>query len=134
MGGDRDHQLRSARAQVKAALDTLERNSAVDVAIITYTSGIYHIFLEARRQILGQPQVHQGYPQELASGLVGGECVLFVGAGLLRGAGLPDWSQLVDRMARELGIASLDRLDNLDLAQWYREAFTADRLSCGGHP
>ena len=58
-----------------------------------------------------------------------GDCVLFVGAGLSRGAGLPDWGQLVERMARELGIASRDRLDNLDLAQWYRERFSPAELA-----
>jgi hypothetical protein len=128
MGGDRDHQLRSARAQVKAALDSLERHPAVDIAIVTYTSGIYHVFLEARHQVLGHPPMDPGYPRELERALVDGECVLFVGAGLSRGAGLPDWGQLVDRLARELEISSLDRLDHLDLAQWYREEFTADRL------
>jgi hypothetical protein len=129
MGGDRDHRLRSARAQVSAALDAMERHAGVDVAILTYTSAIYQIFLEARRQVLGEPPADPAYPRELERALVDGECVLFVGAGLSRGAGLPDWGQLVDRMARELGIAAHERLDNPDLAQWYRERFSPGALA-----
>ena len=62
-------------------------------------------------------------PPALERALIDGECVLFVGAGLSRGAGLPDWGELVGRMAGELGVAPHDRLDYLDLAQWYRERF-----------
>ncbi len=89
--GDRDHRLRSARAQVIAAIKSLEQHSGVDVAILTYTPAIYQIFLEARRQVLGELPADPTYPQELEHALLAGECVLFVGAGMSRGAGLPDW-------------------------------------------
>jgi hypothetical protein len=129
MGGDRDHGLRSARAQVTAAHAAMEQHAGVDIAMITYTSSIYQIFLEARRQVLGGARTGPSYPVELERAVVDGECVLFVGAGLSRGAGLPDWGQLMDRMARELGLGSLDRVDNLDLAQWYRERFSPAALA-----
>jgi len=47
---------------------------------------------------------------DLVRALLDGECVIFVGAGLSRGAGLPDWGQLVGRMARALGVQPHDRL------------------------
>ena len=114
---------------MRAAREALERHPGVDIAVITYTSSIYHIFLEARRQVLQCSQGSPPYPLELERAVLDGECVLFVGAGLSRGAGLPDWGQLMERMAAELGLASRDRVDNLDLAQWYRERFTPAGLA-----
>src|SRR5262249_45940969 len=124
MGGDRDDRRRSALAQVRAALELLERHPGVDLAVITYDASTYQIFLDARRQVLGEARPDLHCPPALEEAILGGECVLFAGAGLSRGAGLPDWGQLMDRLARELEIASRDGLDNLDLAQWFRQRFT----------
>src|SRR5262249_23935029 len=65
-------------------------------------------------------------------------CVLFVGAGLSKGAGLPDWGGLLHELARDLGLnaAALPRdahgqlaLDLcLDLAQWHADRFGRQRL------
>jgi hypothetical protein len=128
MGGDRDHRLHSARVQVRAALAALERHPGVDLAVITYTASTYRIFLDARREILGEPRSDLHCPPALEQAILDGECVLFAGAGLSRGAGLPDWGQLMGRLARELEIASRDGLDNLDLAQWFRQRFTPAAL------
>ena len=128
MGGDRDQRLRSARAQVQATLEALERHPGVDLAVITYTASIYQIFLDARRQVLGEPRSDLHCPAALEAAVLEGEYVLFAGAGLSRGAGLPDWGQLMERLARELGLTSRDGLDNLDLAQWFRERFSSARL------
>ena len=43
---------------------------------------------------MGLPQI----PQRLVGKLRDGSCVLFVGAGLSKGAGLPDWQELLKRM------------------------------------
>jgi len=127
-GGDRQHVLRSALAQVKAALDTLADLDNVDAVFITYTPTVYQVFLEARRQALSPPAaVPLRYPA-LEVALQARECVLFVGAGLSRGTGLPDWGQLIDQLAGELGLDHKG-LDYLDLAQWYRERFGPDRLA-----
>ena len=128
MGGDRNSRLRSARAQVAAARDGLRHHPGADVAFIPYTAALYQVFLEARRQVLDTPAVPPPHPG-LERALLDGECVLFVGAGLSRGAGLPDWGELVGRMVRQLGVRPHDRLDPLDLAQWFRERFGAAALA-----
>jgi hypothetical protein len=131
-GGDRDNLLRSARAQVAAARDSLARHPGVDAAFITYAPAIYHIFLEARRHALGGPPPGPDPGPDLVQALRDGECALFVGAGLSSGAGLPGWGELVGRLASELGIPP-DPAGNqveyaLDLAQWYRERLGTEAL------
>jgi hypothetical protein len=92
LGGDRDHRLRSARVQIRAALEVLGEHPRVDAAFLAYTPAIYHTFLEARRQVLGDLAPVPSHPPELEHSLLAGECVLFAGAGLSRGAGLPGWA------------------------------------------
>jgi hypothetical protein len=127
MGGDHRQRLQSARAQVQAARDALQRHADVDVVFLTYTMTLYRIFLEARRAVLG-PAPAPRHP-ELDRALDHRACVLFVGAGLSSGAGLPSWNELIDRLRGDLGIASAAKIDHLDLAQWYREQFGNDRLA-----
>ncbi len=128
MGGDRNDRLRSARAQVAAARDALSRHPEVDIAFILYTPALYQIFLEARRAVATEA-TEPPCPEALERAILDGECVLFAGAGLSRGAGLPDWGELVGCMANELQVGPHDRLDFLDLAQWYRERFGAAALA-----
>ena len=128
-GGDRDSRLRSAKAQVAAARDALAWHPGVDAAFVTYVPALYHVFLEARRRVLGGPPPGPAPDPALERALADGECVLFVGAGLSRGAGLPDWGELVARLACELGVRPHDGLDYLDMAQWHRERFGAEALA-----
>jgi hypothetical protein len=129
-GGDRRQRLRSARAQLAAAVEALEGLPEVDAAFVTYTPTLYQIFLEARRELLGGPPAADvAPPAALEQALRARECVVFVGAGLSSGAGLPDWSELVRRLAADLGVQPQPRLDYLDLAQWYREQFGPSRLA-----
>jgi hypothetical protein len=123
MGGDRSQRLHSARLQIAAALDVLQRHADADAVFVTYTPTLYHIFLEARRQLLGPSRPPVDRHPELEQALLAGECVLFAGAGLSRGAGLPDWHELIHRLAADLGVDPGQRLDYLDLAQWHRERF-----------
>ena len=53
MGGDRGRRLQSARVQIAAALETLDSHEDVDAVFVAYTPTLYHIFLEARREVLG---------------------------------------------------------------------------------
>jgi O-acetyl-ADP-ribose deacetylase (regulator of RNase III) len=129
MGGDRNDRLRSAKAQVEAAFDALGRHADVDVVFLCYTPAVYQIFLEARRLILGSPEPCGPEVNSLAQALADGRCVLFVGAGVSRGAGLPDWDNLVAQLAKELDIDDTSGLDPLDVAQWYRERHPADQLA-----
>lgn len=128
-GGDRRQRLRSATVQVSAARDFLAENPDVDVAFVTYTPSVYRIFLEARRRVLGEPPHDPLQRHELEDALAAGSAVLFVGAGMSHGAGLPDWEGLVGRLAADLGVAPGGRVDYLDLAQWYRETFGRKRLA-----
>jgi hypothetical protein len=132
MGGDRSQRLDSARRQVAAALDVLRDHDRqgirADIVFVPYTPTLYHIFLEARRELLGPPPDDEVRYPELESALLSGECVLFAGAGLSHGAGLPDWSELIRRLAHDLGVHS-EKLDYLDLAQWYRERFGGAALA-----
>jgi hypothetical protein len=128
-GGDRRQRLQSARAQVAAARETLAGMDNVDVAFLTYTPALYRIFLEARRELLGPPPAGVAIPAGLLDALCAGSCVLFAGAGLSAGAGLPAWNELVARLAGDLGITPAPHLDHLDLAQWYREQFGQKRLA-----
>jgi hypothetical protein len=127
--GDRYAALDSARIQLQTAYESLLDHADVDVVFVAYTSALYQIFLTARREVrCPSPADDLHYPG-LEEALVAGECVLFVGAGLSRGAGMPDWSELTSRLAGELNISSTDRTDYLDVAQWFREKFGQQALA-----
>ncbi|HEY7424647.1 MAG TPA: SIR2 family protein [Gemmataceae bacterium] len=128
-GGDRRQRLRSARAQIGAARDFLADHDGVDVAFIPYTTPLYQIFLEARREVLGTPSAAPERYAALEQALAAQECVVFVGAGLSSAAGLPDWNSLVRRLSDDLGIRWSERHNYLDLAQWHRERFGVERLA-----
>jgi O-acetyl-ADP-ribose deacetylase (regulator of RNase III) len=128
-GGDRRQQLRSAKVQVAAARQFMTDHTGVDVAFVTYNRSLYRVFLEARRRVLGDPPADPLLRPELEEALAAGRGVLFVGAGLSRGAGLPDWEGLIKRLAADLGLDPGSGTDYLDLAQWYRETLGNDRLA-----
>ncbi|MFO0930393.1 MAG: SIR2 family protein [Gemmataceae bacterium] len=127
-GGDHAQRLASALAQVQAATEALRDHPNVDVAFIPYTPTLYRIFLEARRDVLGASGDTAARYPALEEAIRTDSCVLFVGAGLSSGAGLPGWNQLIARLADELGIDPDDVVDNLDVAQWYREKFGSRKL------
>jgi hypothetical protein len=127
-GGDHRQRLRSARSQLHAASAALGDHPDIDVAFLTYTPALYRIFLEARRELLGPPPAAVPPFRALAQALRSRACVLFVGAGLSTGAGLPGWNQLIEQLARALDVDPAARVDHLDLAQWYLEHFGKERL------
>src|SRR5262245_1848116 len=101
-GGDHRQRLQSARAQVAAARETLDRMEGVDAVFLTYTPALYRISLEARRELLGPPVADVPVPPALLDSIATGSSVLFAGAGLSAGAGLPAWNELVAHLARDL--------------------------------
>lgn len=128
MGGDRWRRFESARAQVRAVADLLKDDSCrdVDVAFVAYTPALYRIYLEARQKEIGRAGA-TGFP-ELERALRDGGAVLFVGAGLSKPGGLPDWGELIDRLCADMGIDSKG-VEYLDVAQWYREKQSNARLA-----
>lgn len=108
-GADRAHRLKSARVQVEAAralLDDPRKNPGrnVNVVFVTYTPDGYQIFLQARAEAGQEPgcPVRDPALPRLEHALREGRCVLFLGAGLSRGAGLPGWQELVQTLAVKL--------------------------------
>lgn len=128
-GGDRRQRLSSARVQIATAQEELENLPGVDVAFVLYTPTLYQIYLEARRQVEHPARTVGPENVALEEAVAQGECVLFAGAGLSRGAGLPDWSELLARLGADLGLAHPERHDYLDLAQWHRERFGGAALA-----
>lgn len=128
-GGSKRKDAAAARAEVEAARAALDEkeNASVDVVFVTYTPRHFQLFLQARRTLGLAPPVPGGtLPEDLREALSSGRCVLFVGAGLSKVAGLMDFRALIQCLAGDLGLSEPlpDDLDTyLDLAQWHREKF-----------
>ena len=58
-------------------------------------------------------------PRLLIEAIARGDAVLFVGAGLSMGAGLPGWGELLAPLADEIGLPAERREDLLQVAQDY---------------
>jgi tetratricopeptide (TPR) repeat protein len=57
-------------------------------------------------------------PSSLVQAIAEGRAVLFIGAGLSQGAGLPGWAALLAPLADEIGLPTERRGDLLQVAQW----------------
>jgi hypothetical protein len=133
MGGDRSIRLESARVQLTTAAEVLRDHPGVDVAFVPFTVDGYRIFLQARSDLglAGPCPVEPSAVGGLLAALRDGCCVLFIGAGVSSGAGLPGWKKLVEQLATDLGVPADEREDldyYLDLAQWYVEKNKHDKL------
>lgn len=134
LGGDRNRRLASARSQIEAARHALEDLPDVDVAFVAYTADLHGVFLQARHEVGLAPECPISGPglDDLAAAFRERRGVVFVGAGLSVGAGLPGWGKLIGRLADCLGLSpeGPDDLDHyLDLAQWFVERFGHDELA-----
>jgi len=58
-------------------------------------------------------------PRELVEQFARGDGVIFAGAGLSQGAGLPGWSELLAPLADSIGLPPHLRTDSLKVAQYY---------------
>jgi hypothetical protein len=65
-------------------------------------------------------------PDQLAASITRGDAVLFIGAGLSIGAGLPGWQALIAPLADRIGLPEHLRGDLLKVAQHYEG-------QCGRH-
>jgi O-acetyl-ADP-ribose deacetylase (regulator of RNase III) len=131
LGGDRRRRLESARAQMSAAQETLQTVADADAVFVAYTADSYEVLLRARRETgLAADDLLQDAPvMELIDALRKRECVVFAGAGLSQGAGLPSWSEFIRHLAEDLGAPHAAELEYfLDVAQWYIEEKGEKRL------
>lgn len=146
-GGEQHREL--AKAQLHGICDGLEAGEGaadVDVVLVAWTEDQRATFVGARRalgeearaalELEGMPAVTAA-EAHIATAIRRESCVLFVGAGLSRGAGLPDWRALIQRMStsphveprlralrerRQGSTAGEVRYradDYLDIAEWY---------------
>jgi O-acetyl-ADP-ribose deacetylase (regulator of RNase III) len=132
LGGDRRRRLESAKAQMIAAHQVLQSHSNVDAAFVAYTADAYEVLLRARREVelASDDLLQEGPVEELIDALRKRECVVFAGAGLSQGAGLPSWSEFIRHLAEDLGAPHGAELEYfLDVAQWHREQKGEDRLA-----
>jgi hypothetical protein len=132
--------LRAAADEIQQPEELSDKRVEVDVAFVAFTPLNYRLLLDARRAMEAEPPcpLDPRHAADLLDSIRGRRCVLFVGAGLSRGAGLPDWGGLLRELAAELGLdnGSLPRDANgqlsldlcLDLAQWYAERFGREQL------
>ncbi|MFO0878744.1 MAG: SIR2 family protein [Gemmataceae bacterium] len=129
MGGDHYQRLASAQSQVYAAKAALQDHEGVDVAFLTYTPALYRIFLEARQRVNIAASSSEDEVSSLEQAIADDSAVLFIGAGLSAGAGLPGWNHLIDRLKQQLGLEGAADLDHLDVAQWFRETRGKEQLA-----
>lgn len=105
------------------ALTESARRQRVDLALVAYDE---HTFAAAQAYRRARPDSWRELPaplrshaDRLAALAARGDLVLFLGAGVSTGASLPLWGELLEQLARQLGIrdaelAALRRLDYLD--------------------
>lgn len=99
------------------ALDTAAAENGIDVVLVTRDGRDFAAAQSARRQLVaagrepwsGIDPVRADAARELAADALTGRLVLFLGAGVGMGAGLPLWGELLDRLAARAGITSDER-------------------------
>lgn len=107
--------------------DAVCRN-VIDVVLVTNEEHAFAAAQAVRRSQPGTGALPDGLRDavaRLASLARADQLVLFVGGGVSMGAGLPSWSQLMDRLATEAGLpddqrssfAALDELDQAGIVQ-----------------
>lgn len=133
-GGVRRLRAELARAQVRAAWDTIGDMPGVDVGFVLFHPADHELFRAARR--LAIPQLFDDVPAPhaaLVDALRRRECALFVGSGLSVGAGMQGWDKLIDTL--RASIADLEPTpskkadDHLRVAQTYRDHTTSRSLT-----
>ncbi|MDF3983070.1 SIR2 family protein [Luteibacter sp. PPL201] len=71
----------------------------------------------------------EGFIDDYVRQLVAGTAAVFAGAGLSRDAGFVNWVELLDKSAREIGLAGAGGHDLVALAQYYVNQVSRDRLN-----
>jgi hypothetical protein len=121
-GGARGRRQQMARAQIAAADETIGLHPNVDVAFVLFQPADHDVFRDARRAVVPHAFADvDPVPPALVRAVRDRECVVFVGAGMSTGAGMPTWRALVE----QLRLDDADAADFLAIAQAYRERHAA---------
>ena len=111
-GGAADAKGEITQWLVAALVEEAARHH-VDVALVTHTAHAFAAAHEARRRLdippVGLTPELVDLAVSLATEARQGRLVLFLGAGIGKGAGLPMWSDLVDQLARDAGMSDDER-------------------------
>ncbi len=135
-------------ALLLALLGTLREEAEtldLDVVLVTNDEPTFIAAQNARRQLLGDPldaAAAVGWSdldpdlaaeaRRLAGFATAGRLVLFVGAGVSKGAALPDWGELLDDLAADAGMSADDRRALKELHELDRPRIIGRRLAARG--
>lgn len=139
-GGAADAKGDITRWLVAALVEEASRRQ-VDVVLVTHTAHAFAAAQESRRRLgiapVGLTPELVDLAVSLATDARQGRLVLFLGAGIGKGAGLPLWSDLVDQLARDAGMSDDERVqlamlaDPLDRARLVEVRLAARKVEIG---
>ena len=130
----------------KAVIDVVAEETArsgVDTCVVCWEDAPYAALQRARADLLhDQPDASAGWSDlephlvatadALGQHALDGSLVLFLGAGLSMGAGLPNWSQLLDDLAVAAGVDNDQRTALAGLPELDRARIIEGRLTAAG--
>ena len=139
-GGAVDAKGEITQLLVAALADEATRHR-VDVALVTNNAHAFAAAQSARRRLdiapVGLTPTLVDLAVSLAIDASQGQLVLFLGAGIGTGAGLPLWSDLVDQLARDAGMSDEEQVqlgklaDPLDRARIVEGRLAARKVEIG---
>lgn len=111
-GGGGEKAATFARAQVEGIVDSLEDSDDFDVVIVAWDHDAHARFLSEREKVTAWKgrTASSSALDDVGEAIRTDACVLFVGAGLSMGVGLPGWDALINAMEKELPRQSVQDL------------------------